>query len=229
MNAIKLLYVDESGDPGLYNSPTKYFVLSAIIIDEFNWRSLVSHHLEFRKFLRDSKGLKIEEEIHASDFINSPGDLVRIKRHDRLDILKKTIDWIVNQERSMGVITLVVDKQGKNVDIFKYAWAELLSIFEYILKDENNTGMIITDNTDGTKLQDVMINLPVKNIIEDPILKHSYNSYFIQIVDVIAYFAHQVYETNNYVRRKGAHNFYKRLLPVLCRIDISNECGIIEK
>lgn len=102
-------------------------------------------------------------------------------------------------------------------------------MFEIILEDEVDTGMIITDNTDGTKLKDIMLDLPVKNIIEGPVLKHFYNSYFIQVVDVIAYFANQLYEINNYVRKKEAHNFYKRLLPVIYMTDISNEYGIIKK
>lgn len=34
-----LLYVDESGDVGIKNSPTKYFVLSALIIHESKWRN----------------------------------------------------------------------------------------------------------------------------------------------------------------------------------------------
>ncbi|AZO96394.1 DUF3800 domain-containing protein [Halocella sp. SP3-1] len=206
---MKLLYVDESGDPGKYNSPTRYFILSAILVDDFNWHQLLSEHIHFREYLRDSKGLKLAEEIHASEFINSPGELVRIKKNNRLDILKKTIDWVANH--NLDIITIAVDKQGNEKDIFKYAWKTLLIRFENVLANEGNNGMIITDNTDGNKLREIMRELSLKYIIEDPVLKHSYNSYFIQIVDVIVYFARQLYEPNNYVRKKGGHNFYKRL------------------
>jgi len=35
-----LMYVDESGDTGLTNSPVDYFVLSGLIIHELRWRTL---------------------------------------------------------------------------------------------------------------------------------------------------------------------------------------------
>ena len=38
-----LMYVDESGDTGLVNSPTAYFVLSGIIVHESNWRQFLNH------------------------------------------------------------------------------------------------------------------------------------------------------------------------------------------
>lgn len=215
------MYVDESGDPGIYKSPTRYFILSSIIIDEFKWRLLLNDYLQFRKYLRVSKGLKLEEEIHASDFINSPGDLVRIKRNIRLDILKKTIDWVIKHKSDLQLITITVDKQGENIDIFEHAWKTLLVNFQNTLKSEISTGIIITDNTNGEKLKKMMRKSSLKNIIEDPILKHSYNSLFIQIVDVIAYFCHQQYEPNNYVKKKGGHNFYKRLLSAMNFTDIS--------
>lgn len=91
-----------------------------------------------------------------------------------------------------------------------------------MLKSEISTGMIITDNTNGEKLKKIMRDSSLKNIIEDPILKHSYNSLFIQIVDVIAYFCRQQYEPNNYVKKKCGHNFYKRLLSAMNVTDISS-------
>jgi len=77
-----LMYVDESGDSGIANSPTKYFILSGMVFHELRWRLLLDDLITFRRHLRTTKGLKLREEIHSRDFINSPGPLVRIKRHD---------------------------------------------------------------------------------------------------------------------------------------------------
>jgi hypothetical protein len=35
-----LMYVDESGDPGLINSPTRYYVLSGLVPDWSRMRTL---------------------------------------------------------------------------------------------------------------------------------------------------------------------------------------------
>ena len=86
-----LTYVDESGDTGLNSSPTRYFVLSAIVIHELRWKQILMELVSFRHTLLQQKGLKLRDEMHCSDFINKPGELIRIRRNDRLDILKSAL------------------------------------------------------------------------------------------------------------------------------------------
>lgn len=239
-----LMYVDESGDLGSIQngSPTNFFVLSAMVIHENKWYPLLEDLLKFRRHLKTTKGLKMREEIHASAFISSPGALVRISKNDRLDILKKCIDWVASHP-GISIISVVVDKKSRNENIFELAWERLIQRFENTIqkgnfpdskKDTVESGMIIPDNTDNKKLKDLVRkmrrhnpipnnsgyrngyrNLTLSRIIEDPFLKDSADSYFHQIVDVVAYFARQHFEPNAYVRKKGAATFYNRLLPVI--------------
>lgn len=83
-----LMYVDESGDTGIVNSPTKYFALSSLIEHELRWQACLNRLIAFRRRMRDKFGLKLDEEIHAAAMINHPGDLVRIRRNDRLTIIR---------------------------------------------------------------------------------------------------------------------------------------------
>lgn len=250
------MYIDESGDTGIQNSPTKYFVLSGIVMHELRWRNTLNSLVELRKQLRNNKGLKLREEIHSRDFISSPGELIRIKRNDRLDILKKCIDWL-NSQPDLNVITVAVDKTNKNEDVFELAWNALLMRFENTIRHKNfpgpsnpdDRGMILPDNTDGEKLTKLIRrmrhynyianrrdiygggtrNITLNYIIEDPFLKDSKNSLFHQIADVVVYFAKQYYEPNNYVRKKGAVTFYSRLSNVHCKIASSKHpYGIVE-
>lgn len=255
-----LMYIDESGDPGVHaNSPTRYFILSSIVFHELRWRDLLDNLVDFRRHLRNSKGLKLREEIHATDFINSPGELKRIKRHDRVDIMKQCIDWVASNT-DISVTTVCVDKHNrhKENDVFEYAWTLLIQRFENTMRNKNfpgpanpdDRGMIFPDNTDGRKLKGLLRKLrhfnPVPNttslylggyrnmniryIIEDPVLKDSQHSFFNQIVDVIAYSARQMYEPNKYMKKKGGHNFYKRLMPVLnTAASTKNKLGIVEQ
>ena len=131
-----LLYVDESGDVGLNNSPTKYFVLSAIIVHESKWRETLDELVNFRKKLRDTKGLKLREEIHCNELINRPKELVRIKRNDRLDIIKKCIDWLNSQE-NIEIFSVVKFKSDPNVDVFNSTWIQLIQTFEENLKSKH--------------------------------------------------------------------------------------------
>lgn len=240
-----LMYVDESGDSGdiAAGSPTKYFILSAIIFHESRWNSLLLDLINFRRNIKNTKGLKLREEIHSSDFINKPGKLKRIKRNDRLDILKKVIDWIASKNE-INVITVVVDKSRHNGNIFEMAWERLIQRFENTIQHNNfpdsipghsQKGFIIPDNTDNKKLKALIRrmrrfnpvpnsnilfgsgqrNLAISYVIEDPFMKDSSDSFFHQAADVIAYFARQLFEPNTYVKKKSATHFYGRLMPVI--------------
>lgn len=216
-----LMYIDESGDIGLPpSSPTRYFILSAIIIHELRWKDTLKDLVSFRRDLRDKKGLKLKEEIHCTDFINRPGPLVRIKRNDRLDIIKQSIDWL-NSQPDLSVFSVVVDKQGRALgyDVFEAAWNVLLMRFENTLSYKNfpgprnpdDRGIVLSDNTDGGKLRSLirkmrhfnMIpsmygtkarNLQLQYVIEDPVLRDSQYSFMHQMNDVVAYCAKQMYE-----------------------------------
>jgi hypothetical protein len=250
------MYVDESGDVGTVNSPTKYFILSAIVIHELRWKTILTDLVEFRKYLRDEKNLKLRDEIHCNELINKPGELIRIKRNDRLDIIKKCIDWIERQN-DLNVFSVVVNKEGRNEEVFELAWNTLLMRFENTLSHNNfkgpqnadDRGLIVCDNTEGEKLRKLLRKMrhynaiphdrgfygsgsrtvKVENIIEDPVFRDSKNSYLHQMNDVLAYCLRQKYEPNSYMRRKGGHNYYNRLENVITKqVTRKNDFGIVE-
>lgn len=72
-----LMYVDESGDIGLTGSPTRYFVLTGLVLHELRWRQTLDELIAFRREQKTDFGLKLREEIHASPMLSKPGDLVR--------------------------------------------------------------------------------------------------------------------------------------------------------
>jgi len=82
------MYVDESGDVGLTGSPCRYFTLTGIVVHELRWNEYMERLVAFRKRMRDGFGLLLREEIHSAHLINKPGALARIKRNDRLSIIR---------------------------------------------------------------------------------------------------------------------------------------------
>jgi len=252
-----LMYVDESGDPGVsLGSPTKYFVLSGLIIHELRWESTLNALIDFRRHLRATKGLKLREEIHASAMITRPGSLRRIAKHDRLDILRQCIDFAANTP-DLNIISVVTDKAGKTTDqVFELSWQALIQRFENTISFKNfqgpsnsdERGILIPDNTAGLTLTKILRkmrrynpipntrtlytggsrNLALQYVIEDPIMRDSKHSYFHQLIDVIAYMAKQKYDPNAYMRRKGGRNYYSRLLPsIVTQASPSNPLGIV--
>ena len=76
-----LMYVDESGDTGLVDSPTRYFALSGIIVHESAWRQFLERLIAFRKTLRSVYGLPVRAEIHTSTRIISYRISTRARYH----------------------------------------------------------------------------------------------------------------------------------------------------
>lgn len=86
------MYVDESGDPGKINSPTNFYILSAVILHESYWLAFLNEAIEVRRELKKTKGLLMKEELHAADFVTKRIKLRSgVPRNERMDILKKCI------------------------------------------------------------------------------------------------------------------------------------------
>lgn len=250
-----LMYVDESGDPGLINSPTQYFVLSGLVVHESRWNAALDQLVTFRRRMRTNFGLLMREEIHASHFVNKPGALVRIPRNSRVSILRFFADEIASMT-DLRVINVVVDKSTRAVgyDVFESAWRALMQRFENTMRYKNfpnavnpqDWGLVLPDETDVKKLTRLLRrmrrfnpvpnqsrfgpgsrNLTISHIVEDPYFKRSDHSYFIQACDLTAFLLYQELSPSGYMKRQAGHNYFGRLLPILCTQASSDPRGIV--
>lgn len=241
-----MIYVDESGDPGLTNSHSDYFILSGLVVHELRWGTYLNQLIDFRRRMQATFGLRLREEIHASKMIVRPGKLVRIKRNDRLTILRFFANELAIMPH-LNVINVVVKKADKQsgYDPFIMAWRALLQRFENTISNRNfpgptnpdERGLVFPDNTADKKLTQLLRqmrrynpipnqlqygvgyrNLLIGNVIEDPNFRDSEHSLFIQAADLIAYLLNQKLTPNSYFRQKGARNYFDRLDPILCKV-----------
>jgi hypothetical protein len=241
-----LMYVDESGDVGIKNSPSRYFVLSGLVVHELRWLPYLDRFIDFRRRMRDMYGLYLRDEIHAAAMINNPGDMVRIKRHNRLAIIRAFADELATMS-NLNIVNVVVDKSGKNdnYDVFQNAWRTLIQRFENTVSHRNfsgphnpdERGIIIPDNTEGQRLIQLIRrmrrynpipsrseygggyrDLRLQTIIEDPWLKDSGDSYYIQAVDVCAFLLYQKLAPSSYMKKKSGYNYFDKLEPILCKV-----------
>ena len=239
-----LMYVDESGDPGLVGSPTRYFSLTGLVIHELRWNEYLDRLIDFRRRMRNQFGLLMREEIHAAHFINRPGELVRIKRNDRLSMIRMLINELAAMQ-DISIINIVVDKEGKDqeYDVLIRAWEALIQRFSNTLSHRNfngpanpdERGIIVPDNTDAKTIQNLLRkmrkynpvpnqfgggyrNLQVTNLVEDPYFKDSRDSYLIQAADVVAFALYQKLAPSSYIKKKSAHNYFNKLEAVLCKV-----------
>ena len=251
--AMYMMYVDESGDPGMVNSPGDHFVLSGIVMHERVWRDFVLNLVDFRRTLKAAYGLPIRTEIHSAEYIRK--NVHGIQKFKRLAILRNCLDELAKRNDIL-ITNVVVEKVGKapDFDVFEFAWKTLFQRFENTLKYGNfpgafrqDLGMVFTDATAGNKLLRLVRrmsvfnpvpnqswmglgfrNLPIVKIIEDPHGKDSRDSLIIQMADVCAYFLHQKFKPNGYIKKQGASRYFDRLKPVLnLRASGSDPLGVV--
>jgi hypothetical protein len=181
-----------------------------------------------------------------------------MEKYVRLAILRNFLDELAKID-FISFTNVVVDKRFRSppYDVLINAWQCLFQRFENTMNYGNfpgayrsDYGIIITDNTDGMKLQKLvrkmavynpiphMISLygigsgyrllPIRKIIEDPNSRDSKYSYIIQGCDVVAYFLLQRFAPNNYIRKMGAQHYFDRLAPVLnTRASRTDPMGIV--
>ena len=135
------MYVDESGDCGIVNSPSSFFVLTGLVVHEVRWMDCLNKLIEFRRRMRDGFGLKLREELHAAQLISKPGDLDRIPKSERLTIIRAFADELALMD-DFRLINVVVDKAGKppHFNIFETAWDRLIQRFENTIRAKNFPG-----------------------------------------------------------------------------------------
>src|SRR5687768_13390714 len=82
-----IFYVDESYD-------AQKFVLSALCIEDSNWRTAFEQTKNFRRELREEYGIPLYRELHSHSFIRDCSDgvsVVKLSLRDRRLIFERTL------------------------------------------------------------------------------------------------------------------------------------------
>lgn len=248
-----LMYVDESGDTGLINSPSRFFVLSGIVVHELKWRDLINDLISFRRNLKQKYGIGLREEMHAAEFLRR-SHTDALPKNIRLQILRDSCLSLASLNY-ISVTNIVVDKQTKSAgyDVFDKAWEALFQRFENTLHHRNfpgpanpqDSGIVFCDDTSGKKLNQlvrkmVVYNpvpnmgntgyrqLPIKHIVEDPNMRDSKESLAIQAADLCAFMLYQHICPASYVKKKTGRGYFHTLAPVLnTKASNKNPFGIV--
>lgn len=170
-----------------------------------------------------------------------------LARHQRLAIIRHFANAIAALPDVSIINVVVDKRGGvpNNEEVFRWAWYALFQRFENTIrgknfpgpKNDDDRGVVFPDHTDGQKLKRFLEamrlrnqmkvrqrsgaffykNEPIRVIIEDPILRDSRASYFIQAADCAAFLLKQSVEPSTYMKKCGGSAYFHRLDPVLCK------------
>lgn len=208
-----IVYFDETGDDGNNTKSSDVFLLTSVCMNSNKWKSNYQKIRDLRKYLKESYGLYVKEEMHTKHFLTDkePYRKYNFTIDQRKEILIAFIKTIADLD--VSVINVLIDK----TKIIKDSYDVLDSALKYSIQRIENTSkgdwnyLIITDqgriapmrktaramcvyNPIHSKYGNGTFNAPIKNMIEDILDKNSSESSFIQICDFISYFYHLYYK-----------------------------------
>lgn len=191
-----LIYVDESYDE-------THYAYSAIFINAFLWNQYLSNRLDWRKNWFDQYGIPLDYELHATKFVGGRGE--HPANRDKLfraDLFYEAVGTIENMD-GVHVINAITSDKKNHLKLFEH----MLNRINRTLKAKSAMGILICDEGNENRLTSIVRkmkkenhipyntfgsigstrNIPLNQIIEDPLFKTSKSSYFIQLSDFIAF------------------------------------------
>lgn len=204
-------YVDESGDDGAAGSQT--YSLGCVMIDGSEWADTLDGLLAFRRFVREKYGLRIRDEIKANFLLQNKGPFRALKRSLSEEARFKLYRACLRIQPKLGVTAfgVVINKAQANArsgtrPASDIAWEYLLQRLERRSSYEKTEILLIHDEGDaltirkrsrkarragsaGSAFGAGVLSVPFRRLLDDPVPRHSHDSFFIQLADLTAYAA----------------------------------------
>lgn len=251
-----IMYVDESGDPGAYrrgisgNSP--HFILSGLIVPVEDWNNCMERLKTFRRYLKDTYGLPVREEIHASELIRVDKILAyrKITKRRRLELLKEFVREIPNIFNQSKIINVCLDKEihGNGRNYKADAWSRLIQRFDtFLKKNQSDFGVIVADGIEDLEVRGLLRKMrvynpvpskfggaprqmPTSNIIEDVFNRDSRHSYFIQAVDAVVHILYRREYPKSSLKKYNLDKSFLDLDSILLKAaSTTDDYGIVRK
>ena len=182
-----IIYLDESGDPGLLNSPTQYYILAGFAVHHADWHIVDYRLREFRKWAELTYGLKVGQEIHSAEFLGAAQIHCGLRREQRLLIVRKLIG-ILSQSIELRFFGWIIQKDSSD-PLESAGHRCLVDLAAWLEKGEMGRGQL------GLIIHDQMHKRPAcwkcdghNYIIDRPLSRASGESVQLQVADLVAYF-----------------------------------------
>lgn len=210
-----IVYIDESGsyNDSSYKKQnnwqpsgkreSKYFVLTGLVVNELKWKNLFKKVKNIRENIKKTHKIPLKEYIHTTELITGSGIWRHEKRKDfskakRIKLLKNLLHEYSQLNKYCYYASVFADKTKKfcnPVSCRELAYENLINRLE---KDIDDNYIIIHDGQEDGFIIRLLRKkrifnfiqgkkFTLSNLTEDPLFKHAKNSYFLQIVDHIAY------------------------------------------
>lgn len=206
-----LAYVDESGDSGYVNSPSRYFLLAVTLIHESAWLHQLDRLVAMRRYMLKKWGVPPSAELKAAKLMKPGGVFFQLglSKEQRLDIYKLVMTF-QREEKVYTTFAICIEKgkiKKRSYDPRTFAWQFALERIQNFASHEDLLVHLYPDAGHGYFIrrivrqmrrhhivssayqEDSWLSADASRIVEDPSDRDSKESYFIQLADLNAYAA----------------------------------------
>jgi len=211
MKGMHLVYVDESGDPGVINSPTASYILSGIKIPARSWHDAQSRLLSFRQRMREHVGLKLSAEIHAAEFLGGSKSFMGLEPRQRLRVAL----WLLRELRQIEGLSChsVACLKQNEPQPMQSCWLHLAAD---LTSSASGPMLLVSDVGEAESIKAAIAAFRTAHqqhtlIIEDPFHRDSRHSYLLQATDLVAYLQRQRHHPNALFRARRPEDLFAEL------------------
>jgi len=207
-------YFDESGDPGYQRSPTSAFALAGVLLRDTAWLCTLNSVISFRRYLRDEFGLQMRAELKAGYLIHNTGPFEQLSLGDRTRMKIYSMALRIQPKIGVQTFAVVVNKEEMrrqrrtNENPQRRAWELAIERLERFTSKSRETCLVFCDEGNYDLIRMLLrqkrrhslvpshygrqaLDRRGDFILEDPSVRKSEESYFIQLADLNAYAAYR--------------------------------------
>ncbi|MDV6373023.1 DUF3800 domain-containing protein [Deinococcus arenicola] len=218
-----------------HSSGSRHYIVTGIIIPTDTWSNNLKILASLRSRLKSNYGFPARKELHGAQIINPRNDPAFSSIGTRLVRNKMYLECMEYYAKNMSeleIINIHLDKMNprsvKNlsgVNVQDLTWTRLLERCQTFLSKNDGLGIIFADDTNETQLRNLIRKMRkyhyvgsaygsggrpanTSNIIEDPIIRNSQQSYLIQVADMTSHILYRkLYPKPSYKKYKTEQIF----------------------
>jgi Protein of unknown function (DUF3800) len=209
---VYLCFMDESGDPGTnLGSPTLTYTVACVLVHDSQWVELFEDLLDFRRYLRQSFGLRIREEVKANELVKGSGPWTHLPIGDRgRKRIYRAFLRFQAKAGSVSTFAVIIEKSrcADAEEVRIAAWTLALERVRTFTSVNRDTVMLFPDSGNYYWLRRLSRKMRrhshvgsiyggsysaplLRVLVDDPVERDSKESFFIQLADLNAYAAYR--------------------------------------
>jgi Protein of unknown function (DUF3800) len=193
-------YFDESKEGN------QFFVYSTLLVEAERWNETFDAVKHLRRALKQKHGIFVNKELHAWKFAAGKGRISDrvLSKKQRSDIFLEILTFVATSgyfklissvnsdefhafDRIINRLNRTAAAQTPMQQVVMFSDEGQEIVFTRRIRRMRVFNYIPSNRGVWTDVGQALKNIPIKQIIEDPIFKKSHMSYFIQLVDFCAY------------------------------------------